>query len=519
MIKTGKAGSGTYGRVYNAETTDKYKSRVAVKRNIVDASIDFSGSIKELDLLNRLKGHPYIVKLISVSYNNPFSMPNSPIAGGNDFNFKDDYLHFIFEQAKTSGHSLIYDKNTHVSYLKLAMVQMFLAIEYMHAKEVIHRDLKPANLLWFRTSDNKAAIKLCDFGLAKSYTKLGPMTPKVVTCWYRAPEICSGDTNYGYSSDIWSAACILYEMVSKRALLFGYPDDDIKMLSKIIGLIPNTEYDDLYKITKGNKIKLTAEASPRVKPSIRDLINLPDVKVFNCYPAEGAKYDDFIDLLENILVINPEKRYTATQVLDHKFFEPYRSVIKWSRKSFPPVKSIPKTIKIIYTKERYWACKVAFMIYNAREYLSWYKHRIIFQSIDMFDRYLVFLDSNSDKKIESKHQGRYITRYQTELRYVVCLYMCIKYFTTLRIPISFGQLATDNYKTPKAMLEAEEFEKKMIRDVLKLNIYRETIYESSSDKNIDEHQIRNLLYMYGTINSDLEITPRDLLDKLLKYKK
>lgn len=59
MIKKGKAGSGTYGVVYNATSPDKNGNQydVAVKRNIIDSGISFSGSIKELDLLNRLRGH------------------------------------------------------------------------------------------------------------------------------------------------------------------------------------------------------------------------------------------------------------------------------------------------------------------------------------------------------------------------------------------------------------------------------------------------------------------------------
>lgn len=194
MIRTGKAGSGTYGVVYNAETTDKEKRKIAVKRNIVDNSVSFTGSVKELDLLNRLKGHPYIVKLLSVAFSNPFTAPNSPVDRVGNYHYKEDYIHFIFEQANSNGHTLIYNKEIPICYIKLAMVQMFLGLEYIHAKGIIHRDLKPANLLWFVTADNKAAVKICDFGLAKNYTS-APMTPKVVTCWYRAPEICSKDPN------------------------------------------------------------------------------------------------------------------------------------------------------------------------------------------------------------------------------------------------------------------------------------------------------------------------------------
>lgn len=516
MIRTSKAGSGTYGIVYNAKTTDDSKRKVAVKRNIVDESVDFSGSIKELDLLNRLKGHPYIVKLLSVSFGNPLTTPNSPVSRVGNFKYKEDYLHFIFEQANNNGHSLIYNEEIHISYLKLAMVQMFLGIEYMHAKEVIHRDIKPANLLWFVSSDNRAAIKLCDFGLAKVNMNMGMMTPRVVTCWYRAPEICSMDPNYSYSSDIWSAGCVIFEMVSKRALLVNSTDDDVKLLSKIIGLIPDPAQEDILKLTK-NKIKLTAEASPRRRLSFKELLGLSDERIdqFNEYPEKGASYDQFISLLENILVLDPSKRLTSSQILDNEFFDPYREVINWSRKEYPPIKFTEEKTNIVNCRERNWAIKAAFLVFNNRGSLSWYKHQTLFQSIDLFDRYLTYLRTMTTKRlIEGKLQGRYLTKYHTELYYVVCLYISIKYFTTLHVPISFTELASDNYKTGKAMIEAEEFEKKMLGEVLKFNVYRETVYEKSckiKKELLTETEIRDLLDKYGNVATDTNLLVSELI--------
>ena len=521
MIRTGKAGSGTYGIVYTAETTDESKRKIAVKRNVVDNSVNFSGSIKELDLLNRLRGHPYIVKLLSVSFNNPFAIPNSPIGKPGNYDYREDYLHFIFEQARTNGHDLIHNPDLHVSYLKLAILQMFIGLEYMHSKNIIHRDIKPANILWFVSSDNKAAAKLCDFGLSRVVTPHDPMTPRVVTCWYRAPEVCSRDPNYTFASDVWSAGCVMFEMISKKPLLAGCPDNDTKLLSKIIGTVPEVTYEEINKLTKNHEIKLTKDASPRTRPSFKELMGLSDndIMKFNQYPASGSTYDQFLDLLSKILTLDPDKRYSATQVLDHKFFEPYKAIINWSREKYPPVPPIYPNINIVNCYERGWAAKTAFLIFNARGHLEWYKHKILFQSIDMFDRYLYHVKTITNKeKVESKYHGKYMSRYQAELRYVVCLYMAIKYFTTLHIPISFHELASDNYKTEKAMIEAEEFEKEMLRDVLKYDLYRDTVYEISCEKKgerIDEYETRDLLSLYGNIKQDyFDIGVVELLSSL-----
>ena len=524
MIKLGKAGSGTYGVVYNAQLLDNNKA-VAVKRNIIDGSINFSGSIKELDILSRLKNHPFIVKLLSVSYSNPFPCPNSPINNANPQNYKDDYIHFIFEQGYMNGYSLIYNKDIPISYLKLSMVQLLLGLEYMHGCDIIHRDLKPSNMLWFLSSDNKATVKICDFGLSKIYNHHEPTTPRVVTCWYRAPEVCVKNPVYDYSIDIWSVGCILYEMVSKKALLLGMTDNNKEILDKIINIIPYISVDHIKEILPDKDITEKQIISLKNKKSFRDMINLSATGVmeFNNYPDKGATYDEFIDLLENCLKFSPKERYTATQLLNHKFFKPYSEIINWCRKNYIPRKSLNDNINItiICCRERAWACKTAFLIFNNRMHFKWYKHKILFQSIDMFDRYIYYLDKSNKKNekiCQGRYRGKYLSRYHTELYYIVCLYMCIKYFTTLYIPISFTDLATSNYKNEQALIEAEEFEKTMLENVLELKIYRNTVFELATRFNktvLNEYQVHDLLMKYGNIKNHHMSTPLKIVYKYL----
>lgn len=517
MIRTGKAGSGTYGVVYNAKTPDKDNNVVAVKRNLVDSGISFSGSIKELDLLNRLRGHPYIVKLISITFGNPFTTPNSPITKRHGFDCKEDYLHFVFENANKNLHKLIYENVIHICYLKLAMVQLLLGIEYAHAKNVMHRDLKPGNILWFKKGD-KSVVKICDFGLSKIKCDQEPSTPKVVTSWYRAPEICARISDYSYKSDLWSLGCIFFEMISKKALLIGCRDDDAELLSRIITIVPKS---DPYVKQLTKRLIIKTKNGPGKKKGWKGRINLTkeQIKKFNKYPGETATYDNFLDLLEKLLVLNPENRLNATEALEHDFCKPYNNYIKWCREIYPPITKSEPTIKINKCIERKWAIKLAFIIFNERETLPWFRHRILFQSIDLFDRYLEYLgkQDSDEKYIETEYAGQYMNRYETQLRYMVCLYMCIKFFTTLAVPISFEELITDEeFKTYKAMLEAEQFEKKLIKEVLSFKIYRETVYEAADRKGIklDEFQLRDILLEYGTSDS-IKSTPSELLSSYL----
>ncbi|TMW40525.1 hypothetical protein DOY81_014395, partial [Sarcophaga bullata] len=63
-------------------------------------------------------------------------------------------------------------------------------------------------------------LKIADFGLAKTYDLEMKLTSVVVTLWYRAPEVLLAQT-YNSSVDIWSSACIIAEMFSRRALFPG----------------------------------------------------------------------------------------------------------------------------------------------------------------------------------------------------------------------------------------------------------------------------------------------------------
>ena len=93
----------------------------------------------------------------------------------------------------------------------------------MHSAEVIHRDLKPSNLLL----NSDCQLKICDFGLArslastKSQEKDVVLTEEVATRWYRAPEVLLGSNFYDKSADVWSAGCILAEILTGKPIFPG----------------------------------------------------------------------------------------------------------------------------------------------------------------------------------------------------------------------------------------------------------------------------------------------------------
>ena len=90
----------------------------------------------------------------------------------------------------------------------------------MHHQNVLHRDIKGANIL----ISGDGFVKLADFGLAQAFkpdNKDLNMTNRVVTLWYRAPELLLGSRNYKCSVDMWSVGCVFAELLLGKVLFPG----------------------------------------------------------------------------------------------------------------------------------------------------------------------------------------------------------------------------------------------------------------------------------------------------------
>lgn len=521
------SGEGTFSRVYEVRGKDGVS---ALKRNRVLNGVSFIGSVRELDILKRLQGHPNIVTLNSVIYGDPGikddTINNRAVVSRKDplrdslqkdimINEppvsiqKDDQVHFVFEKADCNGADFIYARVTETLHKMIAMVHLLLGMEYMHAKGIMHRDMKPQNALCC-SNNGRMRFKWCDFGLSKPMTKQGLNSCKVTTSWYRAPEVCNEDGYYNEKMDVWSMGCILYEIVKKEPLLNKTADESKAVLARSLELI----IPDLKGSTIGN---------------LRDrLLNLSYAEIENFETVDNKRinglYGHFVDLLDNMLKINYKNRYSATEALNHKFFDYVRSIITKTREMYPPVPDPEPTIKIVVNKIRQRFIHNSSKVFNNRKVYPWlkdFKDRTMFQAIDIGDRYIQYLEENNlTASIDPK---------RIDIHYCVCLYIAVKYFTVLEVPVTYDILFKGPFKDPTALKEAENFEKILIREILKYKIYRPTVYEAADLLNVylNENQKVHLFILYGYIedilrrdstnsNNVFDIRPSDLLNMCLQ---
>ncbi|XP_056450643.1 STKc_p38 domain-containing protein [Gadus macrocephalus] len=277
-------GSGAYGTVCSA--LDKQtKEKVAIKKlyRPFQSLIHTKRAYRELRLLRHIE-NDNVISLLNVF------TPDSSLEKFQTFYMvmplvAQDLGH-IMKKRRLADRIVIY-----------LFYQLLRGLKYIHSAGIIHRDLKPNNL----AVNENCELKILDFGLARHQES--EMTGYVVTRWYRAPEIIFNWMHYSQSVDVWSAACILAEMITGKVVFPGH--DSIDQLKKIMSLTGTPASALVQKMQ-------SADAQSYVQG-----LPLQKKKVFSeVFPSMDKKA---VDLLEAMLLLDPESRLTAAQGLSHPY--------------------------------------------------------------------------------------------------------------------------------------------------------------------------------------------------------
>ncbi|XP_010082424.1 PREDICTED: serine/threonine-protein kinase DCLK3 [Pterocles gutturalis] len=207
-------------------------------------------------LIIRSLSHPNIVSLIEVYETEAeIYLILEYVPGG-------DLFDAIIESVKFTEHDAA-----------VMITDLCEALVYIHSKNIVHRDLKPENLLVQHNADKSTTLKLADFGLAKQVTK--PIFTVCGTPTYVAPEILA-EKGYGLEVDMWAAGVILY------ILLCGFPPFRSQ----------ERDQEELFQIIQLGHYEFLSPYWDNISAAAKDLIT-------------------------RLLIVDPQKRYTAQQVLQH----------------------------------------------------------------------------------------------------------------------------------------------------------------------------------------------------------
>ncbi|PSS31830.1 Serine/threonine-protein kinase [Actinidia chinensis var. chinensis] len=283
--KLNKIGQGTYSSVYKARDLKTGKI-VAMKKvrfvNMDPESVRFMA--REIHVLRKLD-HPNVMKLEG--------LVTSRVSGSL-------YLVFEYMEHDLAGLAASAKIKFTEPQIKCYVQQLLSGLEHCHSRGVLHRDIKGSNLL----IDNNGVLKIGDFGLATFFQpdQKQPLTSRVVTLWYRAPELLLGATEYGVAIDLWSAGCILAELFVGKPIMPGRTE--VEQMHKIFKLCgsPSEEY------WKKSKLPHATSFKPQ-QPYGRCVL-----ETFKDFPSSA------LALIDVLLAIEPEQRGTAASALNSEFF-------------------------------------------------------------------------------------------------------------------------------------------------------------------------------------------------------
>ncbi|CAH9135503.1 unnamed protein product [Cuscuta epithymum] len=297
-------GTGSFGVVFQAKCLETGET-VAIKKVLQDRRY----KNRELQLM-RLMDHPNVISLKHCFFSTTA---------------KDElFLNLVMEYVPESLYKALkhYTDSNHrmpLIYVKLYMYQIFRGLAYIHnATGVCHRDVKPQNLL---VDPLTHQVKLCDFGSAKVLVRGELNIAYICSRYYRAPELIFGATEYTSSVDIWSAGCVLAELLLGQPLFPG--ENAVDQLVEIIKVLGTPTREDVRCMNPN----YTAFRFPQVKAH-------PWHKVFlKRMPA------DAIDLVSRLLQYSPSLRCTALEACAHPFFDELRgpNACLPNGRPFPPL--------------------------------------------------------------------------------------------------------------------------------------------------------------------------------------
>ena len=256
------------------------------------------------------------------------------------------HLCIVFERYDLNLREVMkkFGKNTGINIAAVRSYgkQLLIALQHLVKLDIVHADIKPDNVL---VTKARNVVKMCDLGSASTTAELA-ITPYLVSRFYRAPEIMLGH-EYDSQIDLWSVACCLFEMYTGRILFAGRNNNQmLKHIQDLCGAFSNKMLrksmfrelhfrDDFVFISKEkdpvskkgilrhiNYQEMTANSTKEVSSAAgrKDLLKMICPNLGQLDDEELKRVTLFRDLMEKMLVLDPNKRIGVKGALLHPFF-------------------------------------------------------------------------------------------------------------------------------------------------------------------------------------------------------
>ncbi|MEJ1285737.1 NIMA (never in mitosis gene a)-related expressed kinase 11 [Cricetulus griseus] len=252
-----KLGSGSFGTVYLvSDKKAKQGEELKVLKEISVGELKPNETVQaivEAQLLSKLN-HPAIVKFYASFMEQDNFCIITEYCEGRDLDYK-------IQEYKEAGN--IFPENQIVEWF----IQLLLGVDYMHERRILHRDLKSKNIF---LKNNQ--LKIGDFGVSRLLMGSCELATTLTgTPHYMSPEALKHQ-GYDAKSDIWSLACILYEMCCMDHAFSG---------SSFLSVVLNIVEGDTPSLPERVPRELNAimqrmlNKSPSLRPSAAEVLKVP----------------------------------------------------------------------------------------------------------------------------------------------------------------------------------------------------------------------------------------------------
>jgi CTD kinase subunit alpha len=293
-----QVGEGTYGQVFKAKA-DKTGVIVALKKIRMESEKDGFPitALREIKILQGLR-HENVVRL-------------------HEMLLSKNSIYMVFEYLEHDLNGILSQSAIRFTpaHLKSLAQQLLAGLAYLHHHSILHRDLKGSNLLLHRDG----TLKLADFGLARRYTKRVKnnldYTNRVVTLWYRPPELLFGETCYNDAIDVWGAGCIFLELFTRKPLFQGNDEiHQVQVLFELLGPIQKQDWPEADTLPWYDLVR-------PIQDDQHDTITTTAIRDCRLYSTLAPLMpSDALEVAAALLLYNPSRRVSAANALKMDYF-------------------------------------------------------------------------------------------------------------------------------------------------------------------------------------------------------